>query len=277
MALSRRTGRSRFTLILLVLSSVTILTLDFRGASAVQSLRDGASSAFSPLRSTADKVFSPVGDAWNGVWHYDDVRTENEELRQRVAELEGQAATNVDAARQLEDLKKLQDLDSLSQYQQVTARVSSGPIANFESTIEIDKGTDAGIAVGMPVLTGAGLLGRVVQVTSSHAVVKVLTDPDFQIGVRLTSSGRTAVARGSGDGNPLKIETGIPAGTQIPADDVVTTSGLERSVFPPDITVGRVTRSEPAGDQINLTVTIEPTADLGRLSYVRVLLWEPAK
>ena len=277
MALSRRTGRSRFTLILLVLSSVTILTLDFRGASAVQSLRDGASSAFSPLRSTADRVFGPVGDAWNGVWHYDDVRKENEDLRQRVADLEGQAAANIDAARQLEDLKKLQDLDSLSQYQQVTARVSSGPIANFESTIEIDKGTDAGIAVGMPVLTGAGLLGRVVQVTSGHAVVKVLTDPDFQIGVRLTSSGRTAVARGSGDGNPLKIETGIPAGTQVPVDDVVTTSGLERSVFPPDITVGRVTRSEPAGDQINLTVTIEPTADLGRLSYVRVLLWEPAK
>lgn len=277
MALSRRTGRSRFTLVLLVLSSVTILTLDFRGSNTVQSLRDGASSAFSPLRSTADKVFSPVGDAWNGAWHYDDVRQENEDLRQRVAELEGQAATNTDAARQLEDLKKLQDLDSLSQYQQVTARVSSGPIANFESTIEIDKGTDAGVTVGMPVLTGAGLIGRVVQATSSHAVVKVLTDPDFQIGVRLTSSGRAAVAHGNGDGNPLKIESGIPAGTQIPVDDVVTTSGLERSIFPPDITVGRVTVAEPAGDQINLAVTIEPTADLSRLSYVRVLLWEPAK
>jgi rod shape-determining protein MreC len=277
MAVSRRTGRSRLTLILLVLSSITILTLDFRGSSAVQSLRDGASAAFSPLRSTTDKVFSPVGDAWNGVWHYDDVRTENDELRQRLADLEGQAASNTDAARQLEDLKNLQQLERLTQYQQVTARVSSGPIANFESTIEIDKGSDTGIRVGMPVMTGAGLLGRVVQVTSGHAVVKVLTDADFQIGVRLSSSGRTAVAHGSGAGAPLRIETGIPTGTQIPPDDVVTTSGLERSIFPPDITVGRVTRSEPAGDQINLTVTIEPTADLSRLSYVRVLLWEPAQ
>jgi cell shape-determining protein MreC len=85
------------------------------------------------------------------------------------------------------------------------------------------------------------------------------------------------VAHGSGDGNPLKIETGIPVGTPLPPDDVVTTSGLERSIFPPDITVGRVTSSEPACDQINLAVTIQPTADMTRLSYVRVLLWEPAR
>src|SRR5437879_8625531 len=116
MALSRRNGRSRFTLILLVLTSVTVLTLDFRGSSAVQGLRDGAATAFSPLRGAADTVFSPVGDAWNGVWHYDDVRKENEQLRQHVAELEGQAASNQDAAQQLAELKSLETLNSLTAY-----------------------------------------------------------------------------------------------------------------------------------------------------------------
>jgi rod shape-determining protein MreC len=275
MALSRRSGRSRFTLILLVLTSITILTLDFRGSSAVRGVRDAAATAFSPVRGAAEKVFSPVGNVWNGIWHYGDVKKENDQLRNEVDDLRGQAALNADAAKQLEDLKQLSALDSLTQYQQVTARVASGAIGNFENTIQLDKGSGAGLKVGMPVLTGAGLVGRIVQVTSDTSVVKLITDADSQIGVRFTTSGAIAVATGTGIGNPLKVDSGVPVGTNIPADDIVSTSSLARSIFPPDMLIGRVTKVEPAGDQINSAVTIEPAADLTRLSYVRILLWEP--
>src|SRR5689334_2051990 len=188
MALSRRSGRSRFTLILLVLTSVTILTLDFRGSSAVQGLRDNAAKLFTPVRGAADKVFHPVGNLWNGIWHYGDVKQENEALRRQIDDLQGQVDQNADAAKQLEELKKNDALDSLTQYQQVTARVASGAIGNFEHTIELDKGSSAGLQVGMPVLTGAGLVGRIVQVTSDTSVVKLITDADSQLGVRFTTS-----------------------------------------------------------------------------------------
>jgi rod shape-determining protein MreC len=275
MALSRRSGRSRFTLILLVLTSVTILTLDFRGSSAVQGLRDGAANVFSPVRGAADKVFHPVGNLWNGIGHYGDVKKENDQLRSQLDDLRGQVDTNADAAKQLAELQALAALDNLSGYQQVTARVSSGAIGNFENTVELDKGTSAGLKVGMPVLTGAGLVGRIVQVTGSTSTVKLITDADFDLGVQLATSGAVAVAHGNGDGNPLSIDADIPIGTDIPANDLVTTSNLKRSIFPPALTIGHVTKAEPAGDQINLSVTIEPAADLTRLSYIRVLLWLP--
>jgi len=275
MALSRRSGRSRFTLILLVLTSITILTLDFRGSSAVRGVRDAAATVFSPVRGAADKVFSPVGNVWNGVWHYGDVKKENDQLRSQIDDLRGQSATNADAAKQLEDLKQLSALDSLTQYQQVTVRVASGAIGNFENTIQLDKGSGAGLKVGMPVLTGAGLVGRIVQVTADTSVVKLITDADSQIGVRFITSGAIAVASGTGVGNPLKVDSGVPVGTNIPGDDIVSTSSLARSIFPPDILIGRVTKVEPAGDQINSAVTIVPAADLTRLSYVRILIWTP--
>ena len=50
MALSRRTGRSRFTLILLILTSITVLTLDFRGSGFVDDVRGAAMTVFSPIR-----------------------------------------------------------------------------------------------------------------------------------------------------------------------------------------------------------------------------------
>jgi rod shape-determining protein MreC len=275
MALSRRTGRSRFTLVLLVLTSITFLTLDFRGSSAVQTARDAAATVFSPLRGAADTVFSPVGDAWNGAWHYDEVNSENEALRARVAELEGQAATNVDAAKQLAELAKLEQLGVVADIPHVTAAVTSGPIANFEHTMEIDKGTGAGIKVGMPVVTGAGLVGRVTQVTSNHAVIKLITDPDSRFGVRLTTLDQIGEGHGTGDGNPLRVDSGIDPKAVVPTGEVVTTSGLQRSIFPAGIPIGTVTKAELSPDQLTTILTIQPLADLSHLSYVRVLLREP--
>jgi hypothetical protein len=67
------------------------------------------------------------------------------------------------------------------------------------------------------------------------------------------------------------------------------TSGLDQSLYPPDVLVGRITgtgRGEAAGDVPPVTVPggqlaalekvkVELFVDLGSLSYVTVLLWKP--
>lgn len=275
MALSRRSGRSRFTLVLLVLTSITLLTLDFRGSGAVQSVRDGAATVFSPVRSTANRLFRPVGDAWNGMWNYGSVRKQNEALRQRIAELEGTAATNADAAQQLQELAKLQQLTLVSDVPTVTASVSSGPIANFDQTLTLDKGAGAGIKVGMPVVDGAGLVGRVSSVTGSSSVISLLTDPKSRLGVRLTTLEQIGEAKGTGFGNPLRVDSGIAPKIDVPVGEIVTTSGLQRSIYPRGIPVGTVSKADLSPDQLSTILTVEPLADLEHLNFVRVLLWEP--
>ena len=98
MALSRRGGRSRFTLALLILTSLTLLTLDFRGSSAIQSLRSGASTVFSPVRDAAGSAFSPFTSAWNGLFHYGDVKKENDRLQAELDQVRGQQDQNAEAA-----------------------------------------------------------------------------------------------------------------------------------------------------------------------------------
>ena len=85
---SRRTGRSRFTLLVLVLASITLLTLDFRDTGPVQGLRDGAAAVFDPVRDATDGITEPIGNAWDGIFGYDDLKDENERLRKRIDELE---------------------------------------------------------------------------------------------------------------------------------------------------------------------------------------------
>ena len=275
MALSRRTGRSRFTLALLILTSVTVLTLDFRGSSAIQSLRNAASSAFSPVRDGASRVFSPVSNAWNGLFHYGNVKNENDRLRSELEQAQGQAAQNADAKRQLDELTQLEGIVQFTQLPSVTAQVTAGPLTNFEHTLEIDRGSSKGIKVGMPVVTGAGLIGRVVDVQANRSVIKLLTDPDIVVGIRLASSGETGLLHGQGDGKPLVVDAGIEPKVSVPKDDIVLTSGEDRASFPGAIPIGRVSKAELGEGQLNQVLTVTPLANLGRLSFVKVLLWEP--
>jgi rod shape-determining protein MreC len=275
MALSRRTSRSRFTLVLLVLTSITVLTLDFRGSSVIREVRGAASTVFSPFRSVADTVFGPVGDAWNGAFSYDDVRRENDELRRQLDDARAAAAAGQQATKELDEIREANNLTVLATIKHVSADVIGGPVSNFVHTIELNKGSDAGIREGMPVVSG-GLVGRVVQVTGGRSVVKLLTDPDFAVAVRLATSGETAVGRGTGDGRPLRV-TNVPVAVKVPERETLVTSGYDRAIFPKDIAVGEVTKVEIEANQLDQSLTVEPIADLGHLSVVQVLLWEPPR
>jgi len=278
MALSRRTsrtGRSRFTLLLLVLTSVTVLTLDFRGSGVVDDLRGGASTIFAPLRDAGAWVGRPLADAWNGVFDYGDLADENEALRARIDELEGERADAEAAVRQLDEISELEDLERWTQLPSVTARVVGGPITNFEHTLELDKGSNDGLAVGMPVVTGAGLVGRITNVTGGRSVARLVPDPGFEFGIRLASTGQIGLARGTGDGEPLVVEQ-IDLNVEVDERESVTTSGTERSIFPPEVPVGRVSEMRTRDDQLSQVLTVEPLADLTSLSYVRVLQWTPS-
>ena len=280
MALSRRStrlGRSRFTLLLLVLTSITVLTLDFRGSGVVDDLRGAASTVFSPLADGASSVTEPFTDAWNGAFGYGDLERENERLREQIAEMEGDAAAAADANRQFAELSELEGITQYTSLESVTSRVVGGSLTNFEHAIQIDRGSDHGVAEGMPVVTGAGLVGRVTAVTARRATVQLITDPAFDIGVRLAQSGEVGLGHGTGERRPLLVDAGVEISIResIPDDEVVLTSGVDRSAFPPDIPIGHVTDVEAAADQLSLVLTVEPLADLGDLAYVRVLLWEP--
>ncbi len=272
MALSRRGGRSRLTLIFLILTSITVITLDFRGdgAGLIGSLRDGAADTLSPVRSVAASVLDPVGDALAGVTGYGDLEEENAALRARIAEFEGTGLRDEGAEEELAEARRLLELDIVGDVPRVNARVISTPISNFEQTIELDQGADDGVDVDMPVVTGAGLVGRVVGVSGSRSTVQLVTDPASSVGVRLARSSEVAVASGEGPGVPLSLDF-VDAETDVDVLELVVTDGLDGSMFPPDIPVGRVAMAEAAPGQLQRRVEVRPIADLAQLRLVSVL------
>ena len=275
MAQSRRSGRSRSTLVLLVLVSITVITLDFRGGDLIGTLRNGAADALTPVRGAAQAVIEPVGDAFSGLTRAGALEDENDVLRARIEELEGDALRAADAEAELDQLLALQGLGRFTDLPTVAGRVIGAPVSNFEQTIQLDVGADDGVAEDMPVVTGAGLVGRVVDVSQTRAVVRLVTDPASSVGARLLSSGDLGVAEGAGPGRPLDLGLVDPA-TPVERRELVVTSGVDDSFFPGGIPLGLVEQVSSVEGELEQEVAVEPVADLTGLRFVEVLRTVPS-
>ncbi len=269
---SRRFGRSRFTLVLLILASLTILTLDYRDTGPVQGLRSVASTVFSPFRAAGDAVADPFRNGWNGIFGYDDLEDENADLRAQIEELKGQEVANANAAAENEQLRRMNELPVTSDIPTVVAEVVSAPLTSFDTTIEINRGSGEGIKEGMAVVTDAGLVGRIALVEGGRSRVRLITDPDYPtIGARLVESGDVGGAEPGTDGH-LVIEEGIQLSTSAERGDEVVTAGTRGSEYPPGIPIGSVLKVGRTGDRTEKTLEIDPSASLEGLRFVAVLL-----
>lgn len=276
MAVYRRSARPRFTLLLLVLTAATFITLDYRGSGsgAIEVVKDGARDVFAPVQAASDRLLAPLGDLVGGILNHGDLEAENSRLREEISDLRGAALRADDADRERQALIAQLDLGFVDDIPRVDARVVSTSPSNFDLTVEIDKGTNAGIARGMPVVTGSGLVGRIIDVSRRRARVLLVTDENSSVGVRLSSSGDVGIATGTGFRSPLSVSL-IDPETTVPAGEVVVTSGLQQSVFPPGIPVGtvRTARTEPG--TLEQSVEVAPIVDMRRLAFVTVLQWSP--
>lgn len=279
MALSRRNGRSRATLVFLVLLSVTVITLDFRGEGdgMIATLRNGAGDVLAPVRNVADGVLSPVGDALSGVTGYGGLEDENARLRAELEELRGQELVGRDAIAEARELRSLLDLEWVGDLPTVAARVVSAPVSNYAETVELNRGTADGVDVDMPVVTGSGLVGRVVQASPQRSIVRLITDPASSVGVRFVRRGEVGIAEGEGPNRDLSVGF-VEMTADVRARELAVTSGLEggSDVYPPNIPVGRVTRAEKTPGQLEQDVELEPVADLDHLRFVKVIQTRPA-
>jgi rod shape-determining protein MreC len=275
-AVYRRSTRHRFLLLLLVLTSITVITVDVRGGGSgvLESFRQAARDAFAPVQHATDRATAPIGDFFGGIFRYGDVKAENARLRRQLAEARGTEAGAANAERERRELLALNKLTFAEGIPSVAARVVATSPSNFQLTVEIDRGIPEGVQKGMPVVTGAGLAGRVVAVSQQRATVVLLSDPSFNVGIRLSTSGDVGVARGNGAHQPLPVDL-VDTGTKVSAGEVVTTSGLQGSVFPPGVPVGRVRAAKVPPAALQQQIDVDPIVDLGRLDYVKVLLWQP--
>jgi rod shape-determining protein MreC len=274
---ARRNRGTRLTIFLLVLASISIITLDYRGDAhgLISGLRRVAHDAFSPVQSGVDAVVHPAGSFLAGAANAGGLQQQNARLRAEIGRLQRQALAQQDLATRLRALEELTHLPFAAGVPTVTAQVIGLNTSDFASTVTLDVGRARGVEAGMPVVGGAGLVGQVIDAWSNGCTVRLVTDVRSAVGVRYGPQGALALAQGAGSDLPLDIQY-IAPGTQLHKGQVLVTSGLQQAQFPVGIPVATISSFSSSASSTQEAVTAKPVADLDELQYVDVLVWLPA-
>lgn len=265
-------------LLVVTLLAVTLITLDARGVSLVGGAREGATEATGPIQRAGRWLTSPFRSTWRGIVEYDDLQRENEELRDRLDQLEGDAIREQNAQEELDRLNEQLDIGFTGKLRTQVARVTAGPYSNFRNyTVTIDRGRDRGVKKGMPVVTSAGLVGRVRTVSRSRSVVQLATDPDFVLGVRLASSQEIGIGHGGGDTDRFVVDKGINLEDPVRRGEAVLTSGLDDAIMPPDLPIGIVDRVTPDDADRVQQLLVRYAVDFSQIDVVQVVRWTPPR
>ena len=277
MVVYRQSRRRRITLILVVVTSLALITLDQSGAGVVASLRTAAQDVVAPIQNLADDVINPVSDFVDSLGRANELEAENEKLRRQLAAAQAGAAEGDAATRRLAELDVLLDLPQVDDWNGIVAAVVDGPTGNFSRTLQLDKGSDAGIEIDMPVVVATGLVGRVVGVSKTRSTVLRLDDPEFGVAVQMLEPDRigpAGFARGQKSSTLLRLTT-LDSTETLVKDELAVTRGSANSLFPRGLTVGTVVRTVDAATATQQEAELRSIVDLDRLDLVKVLRYQP--
>ena len=275
-----RGRRRRYILVLMALTALTLATLSERDGDSgpIGAAGRVAHRVVQPVTDAADSVFGPVHDWWHGLWHRGDVVAQNRKLRQELQQALAHTDDQNNAIEQLQKYEQFFNQTYWRSYKAVGATVEADSPGNFESTVTINRGTEAGIRVGMAVVGVRGLIGTIEQTWSGGSKVMLINDPNFGVAAR-TLDGHAADAATDGEGVLRLVfnANGQPKHLQpkINVGEAIVTSGGANSSFPPGIPIGPVTDVSVAFDASSVRVAVRSTLDRSSLEIVKVLIWSP--
>ncbi len=216
-------------------------------------------------------VYYPAQVVVSSVDRLHSLSYENDSLKRENALLKMERDNLREGIEETNRLRELVHFDNVWKYSIVTARVIGRNPGRFLTTFVVNRGTDHGIDLNMPVFTTHGLVGRISAVSRTHSKVQLLPDPALHVSVMVQ---RTRVVGFLNGGSVNYLQAMVPSYTGVREGDTLVTSGLG-GIYPKGIGVG-VVRSLQKGDvEVVTDLELEPFQKFMRLEEVFIMQKEP--
>jgi rod shape-determining protein MreC len=261
-------GRHRafFALVVVMLAQLLLLSVQITRSHNLRLIQVWTVAVFTPFARSVHWVASGTANTWNRWAGLRRAQQVNEELRRELASDQLRLQQLSDQAAQTESLRALLELKKTLPMQTVAAEVIAASPGERSGAVFIDKGESEGLRADWPVITPAGIVGKIVAVFPSTSQVMLITDPASGVGCVLEKSRVEGVLKGSTPRLPelhyILNEQPVASGEQ------VLTSGLDQ-IYPRGLPVGTVVETR-RGD-IYRDIKVEPAAPLNRLRAVLVV------
>lgn len=268
-------GRARLLVVVLIVTSLFLITLDLRGVKVVDGIRQGSQVILSPFQRAGTTVFSPVKTFFSDISQLGRTRNQIESLERENAQLKLEILSQNNIEGELKQLKSILDLAAIAQYKIVNARViSQGSNQSFSQSIIIDSGSNAGIKKNMTVLSEFGIAGVVKAVYPRSALIQLACDPGFRIGVRISGSQQIGILSGLGNQDAsLQI---LDNSTNVLLGDILLARGsIANRPFVPGVPIGNVTKVDNSAGAVAQVATVRYFTNFSALRVVAVVVSGP--
>ena len=168
-------------------------------------------------------------------------------------------------------VKERQELELLSQYKLIPAKVITNELHGQNNLITIDKGSADGVEEGMGVACGKGVVG-VTYLTSAHhsVIIPVLNVQSSRISCAIRGHGYFGVLRWDGRDAGIAYVEDIPRHARFKRGEWVETNGYS-SIFPPGVLVGQIKQVYNSRDGLSYRLQVRLSTDFGNLRDVVVI------
>lgn len=248
--------------LILIVVSLGLLIYSGVNPSGMGGLRSGTADLFAPALSAVSKPLQEAASFVRDVTGIAALQAENASLKEENARLRDwyQAAQLLEAEnRSLRDLLNVK-IEAVHTY--ITTRVIGDGGSTFVKSLLLSGGQEDGIRKNQAVLSGEGLIGRIVEAGDNSSRVLLLTDINSRVPILVEDSRQHAILAGTNEDMPVLVH--MPPDSEIADGARIMTSG-HGGMFPQGLPVGRVVKGEDGKIRIKLY------ADMNRLMHVRVV------
>ena len=224
---------------------------------------------FSSANAVAGKVYEVSG----GITSYFHLKSVNEDLLDRIMELEQQNHNLEDAlGRHLSDSTELNSIRNLpnTDYQVFKARVINNSLNLVDNYITLNRGSKDGIRPEMGVVDGNGVVGIVYDTSSHYSRVISVLNSKSSISCKIVGSEYFGYLKWEYGDSRYAYLKDLPRHAEFNLGDTVVTSGYS-TVFPEGIMIGTVDDMADSNDGLSYLLKVKLATDFGKVSEVRVI------
>jgi rod shape-determining protein MreC len=262
-----RLSRANRRIVMVLVVGVVVLLLGLVGQlGPVRWLYD---HTLVPMGQGLAGVGSTSGEALANLGRVKDLARDNAQLERENADLRQRLAADAETRRDNELLRKQLGLEVARASRQVAAEVTAFQPDSYRQFITINKGTKAGLAVGMAVVSEGVLVGTIAEAYETTARIMLVTDPEFKLTAKDQDTGATGIVRGQ-LGSGLLLDKIGQTDTVRPGD-TVTTDGLS-GIVPPGLYIGQVESVDTRANVVFQSAQVATSLKASRLRFVYVVL-----
>lgn len=265
-------NRGRLLLIVLIVTSLFLITLDLRGVQVIDGVRTATQTALTPVQKAGSWVVSPFRTFLSDVTHLGRTRNQIEKLKADNEALRLALLNRKVADAELAQLKSVLDLAGKGEFKVVGAKViSQGSSTSFTQTLTIDAGSKSGIRSNMTVISGFGLVGVVKIAYENSAVIQLASDPAFRVGARIAGSQQIGIL--SGQGTRKGVLQLLDNTSEIKVGDAILARGSNNGrPFVPGVPIGEVTSVDNSAGAVTQTADVKFYTNFSALGVVAVVV-----